>query len=134
MSKFKVVNDAEGRFHGVAFHCPGCNEEHVLPVLWTPEGAVLSPHTIGVGRWRFNGDLVTPTIDPSVLVRSGHFAQHFNEGGSCWCEYNAVHADNPAPFVCYLCHSYVRDGLIEFLPDSTHALAGQTVALPEVEA
>ena len=29
------------------------------------------------------------------------------------------------------CHSFVRSGRIEFLSDSTHALAGQTVDLPD---
>jgi hypothetical protein len=30
-----------------------------------------------------------------------------------------------------LCHSFVTDGYICFLPDSTHSLAGQTVPLPD---
>ncbi|MCZ4340562.1 hypothetical protein O4H52_03015 [Sphingomonadaceae bacterium G21617-S1] len=29
-----------------------------------------------------------------------------------------------------VCHSFVRNGQIEFLSDCTHALAGQTVPLP----
>ena len=29
------------------------------------------------------------------------------------------------------CHSFVREGRIEFLSDCTHALAGQTVELPD---
>jgi hypothetical protein len=29
------------------------------------------------------------------------------------------------------CHSFVRDGCIQFYADSTHALAGQTVELPD---
>ena len=37
----------------------------------------------------------------------------------------------PLPSVC---HSFVTDGRIQFLADSNHALAGQTVDLPEVEA
>jgi hypothetical protein len=31
------------------------------------------------------------------------------------------------------CHSFVTDGRIQFLSDSTHALAGQTVDLPEIQ-
>ena len=30
----------------------------------------------------------------------------------------------------YACHSFVTDGRIQFLTDSTHTLAGQTVPLP----
>lgn len=33
---------------------------------------------------------------------------------------------------CVVCHSFVTAGRIEFLPDCTHALAGQTVDLPEI--
>jgi hypothetical protein len=29
------------------------------------------------------------------------------------------------------CHSFVRDGMIEFLADSEHELAGKTVELPD---
>jgi len=31
-----------------------------------------------------------------------------------------------------ICHSFIRDGKIQFLGDCTHALAGQTVDLPEL--
>lgn len=55
--------------------------------------------------WEWNGDREKPTISPSILV----------QGGS----YNHV------------CHSFVRDGQIQFLSDCTHELAGQTVELPE---
>lgn len=34
-------------------------------------------------------------------------------------------------FPPHVCHSFVRDGRIEFLSDCTHALAGQTVELSE---
>ena len=36
--------------------------------------------------------------------------------------------DNPAS----RCHSFITDGRISFCGDSEHALAGQTVDLPEV--
>jgi hypothetical protein len=29
-----------------------------------------------------------------------------------------------------VCHSFIRDGFIQFLPDCNHRLAGQTVELP----
>lgn len=56
--------------------------------------------------WTFNGDLEKPTLSPSLLVR--------------W-EYDR------APQVC---HSFVKDGQIQFLSDCTHDKAGQTVPLP----
>jgi hypothetical protein len=51
--------------------------------------------------WAFNGSLILPTIRPSILA--------------CGAE---------------RCHSFVTNGEIQFLADSTHALAGQAVALP----
>jgi hypothetical protein len=54
------------------------------------------------GGWTYNGDPVRPTFSPSVLA---------------WTETTR-------------CHSFVTDGRISFLGDSTHAFAGQTVTLP----
>lgn len=95
------------------FWCPGCNEQHAVQ--------------IGAGGWAWNGDVERPTLSPSVLLRSGH---HIAPSASCWCTYNAEHPTEPAPFKCTRCHSFVRDGKIEFLGDCSHGLAGQTVPLP----
>lgn len=65
--------------------------------------------------WTFNGDLDRPTFSPSILVT-----------GRMW-------RGDPAIEVEERCHSFVRDGRIEFLGDCTHALAGQTVDLPDRE-
>lgn len=59
------------------------------------------------GRWAFNGDFEKPTFSPSMLVN-----QHRPESR---------------------CHSFVTNGRIQFLSDSHHELAGQTVELPEVD-
>lgn len=60
-------------------------------------------------RWVWNGNAEKPTFTPSVLVR-----RNFGE--------------DQHPEVC---HSFVIDGQIQFLGDCTHALAGQTVPIPE---
>ena len=82
--------------------------QHLL--FWCPgcDGA----HRIRYGaegspRWTWNGDKVLPTFSPSILVNKGR--------------------QNPQGHVC---HSYVRNGQIQFLGDCTHALAGKTVDLP----
>jgi hypothetical protein len=93
--------------------CPGCGEAHVLD-----------------GRWSFNGDQQRPTFSPSLLLRTGHYASAHTD--NCWCTYNAENPGEPAPFSCNVCHSFIRDGHIEFLGDSTHKLAGQRVVLPDV--
>ena len=63
----------------------------------------------GTRGWVWNGDADAPTFNPSVLV---------NQGGS-----------NPTKPIC---HSFVRDGSIQFLSDCTHELAGVTVPLPDI--
>ena len=75
------------------FHCPGCEEEHAVPVR-------------GPKAWTWCGDLVAPTLTPSILVRNGH----------------ATVPDRR-------CHSFVTAGRIRYLSDCTHALAGKTVDL-----
>ena len=104
---------------GLMFWCPGCNSSHRIQ------------HGAGDGpRWSWNGDSHKPTFTPSVLVRSGHHIP----GGGCWCKFNAEHVAKGMPssgFGCFVCHSYITDGRIQFLSDCTHALAGQTVDLPE---
>lgn len=97
------------------FYCPGCKTDH---------------HFIE-GRWTFNGDVEKPTFSPSLLVRSGHYVP--DHKGSCWCTYNAENQDDPAPFKCTVCHSFVTDGKIQYLNDCTHELAGQTVELGDME-
>lgn len=58
-------------------------------------------------RWTFNGDEQNPTFSPSMLV-------------------------NP-DFPERRCHSFVRDGKIQFLNDCYHELKGQTVDLPNAD-
>lgn len=106
---------------GWNFRCPGCEDVHQLTsAIWT-----------------FNGDFEAPTVRASVLVTSGHYIQPRKEGARCWCTYNAekeAKGEKRAPFECYLCHSWITDGKIQFLDDCTHALVGQTVNLPDWDA
>lgn len=62
---------------------------------------------------------------PSIDVKSGHYASSHKPGDSCWCD-----TDYGSGFTCYHCHAVVTNGRIFFCPDSSHALAGQTVDLP----
>lgn len=68
-------------------------------------------HLFTAGRWTFDGNEQRPTFSPSMLV------------------YENPNANPPSP----RCHSFVRDGRIEFLSDCTHAMAGKTVDLPEID-
>lgn len=101
---------------GLNFYCPGCEAIHMV--------------TTHPGGWTWNGDLVKPTLQPSVLVRSGHYAGGVAaERGHCYCNYEERTGHKPH-FKCFQCHSFVADGRIQFLSDCTHSLAGQTVELP----
>lgn len=64
----------------------------------------------GHPTWEWNGDADAPTISPSVLATTPFPPE---DGG---------------PEVC---HHFLRNGQLQFLTDSTHPLAGQTVALPD---
>ena len=118
MARAKIVVDGDGRFYGVRFNCPGCAADKgqswagtVLSVDWTPPGYERSPLVKNREVWEFNGDLDRPTFAPSILSHT------------TW-------GPERRP-IC--CHSYVRDGRIQFLHDCTHPLAGQTLDLPEIQ-
>jgi Family of unknown function (DUF6527) len=83
--------------------------ERILPVQTTGKRD-------GTPNWTWNGSIDAPTINPSILTN-----------------WQAGDGDgNPAPDI--VCHSFVNNGMVEFLPDCTHSLAGQTVPLLDVEA
>lgn len=59
--------------------------------------------------WGFNGDMDKPTFTPSVCAIS------------------------TSPDGEIRCHSFIRDGKIEYLQDSSHTLAGKTVEMIDLE-
>jgi hypothetical protein len=101
------------------FECPGCGTLHGPRVVGPRPGAL----------WGWNGDLERPTLTPSILVRY----YQMSEEGRAMLERNERPADGRYPGHDVVCHSFVTDGRIAFLRDCTHALAGQTVDLPEFE-
>ncbi len=56
--------------------------------------------------WVFNNDFEKPTVSPSILLTWG---KHINKR----------------------CHSFIKNGKIQFLNDCHHKLKGQTVDLTE---
>lgn len=104
MRRAQHLVDVASEHYGYSFRCPGCNDRHVIPT---------KPHPRG---WDFSGTEDRPTFSPSILV---HPHGYLKDDGTV--------GQTPR------CHSFVRDGRIQFLSDSTHTLAGQTVDLPEIE-
>jgi hypothetical protein len=91
----------------IAFWCPGCDGAHAVNVFEPAHP-----------RWTYSGDPETPTFGPSIRVTyNGPDAGQVRESG------------HRAPPAC--CHFFVRNGMMEFCSDSTHALAGKTVPLPD---
>jgi hypothetical protein len=103
---------------GLYFFCPGCKFPHAV----NTDLKVL---------WGFNGDFEKPTLTPSVLLRSTKFTDLGNRQHREWIDAGYPKRDEPFDSVPHVCHSFVTDGRIQFLGDSTHEFAGQTVELPD---
>lgn len=89
-----TVNGGERTHFTHMFFCDSCGCGHGFNVDKSK-----SP------RWDFNGDMVKPTLHPSLLYSYQHGDMH------------------------KVCHSFVTKGMIQYLADCTHSLAGQTVPL-----
>ena len=110
MPKLPKYETAEDRVVRIAerwlFICPGCGDNHAVTDSWT-----------------FNGDRVRPTFSPSILVTG---PARFPTDD----EVARITAGEKITLPQRRCHSFVREGRIQFLHDCTHALTGQTVELP----
>lgn len=116
------------------FKCPGCKANHGVRIR-----ALSAPEDDHGPGWAWNDNAERPTFSPSVVVRSYRYPHPFEP------DTNPEHAEIRAAFKRpgneghewmmshpkwrTVCHSFVRDGQIEFLADCTHGLAGQTVPL-----
>lgn len=102
MSTAKIERAGEDTWK---FWCPGCDSAHVISDAWEV-------------------DADAGTISPSVLVYSSkHLINSDLEGAALTAPENITTSPQ--------CHSFVTNGRIQFLGDSTHHLAGQTVDIPE---
>ncbi len=100
-SMINTVNDHGIQYTALMFCCPGCIEMvggsglHMLPV----NSEIKKP------SWTWDGNLIRPTLNPSILTGKG------------------------SPDVC---HSFLRVGIFEFLNDCAHSLAGEKVEMPDL--
>jgi hypothetical protein len=86
------------------FSCPGCGYHHRIRVKIN--GQALLPEPV----WDWNGNEDLPTVMPSI-------------------NFSATDSDGKD----VRCHSFVKDGKIQFRGDCTHALVNQTVDLSDWE-
>lgn len=98
----------------LCFWCPGCLDMHCVS-------------TEGSSAWGYNGNPDSPTFTPSIATWSNAKKETGPETG----EWHWLRDAEGTP-LAWRCHSYVTDGQIQFLSDCTHALAGQTVPLPDL--
>lgn len=101
-SSDRVVHRLQGGAY--AIFCPACGNGHCLD-----------------SRWTFNGDFDKPTFRASLLVRGT--VPVTNE------EADMIMRGEPFEPKPLVCHSFITDGMIQFLDDCTHELRGQTVPL-----
>lgn len=108
-----VVQYIDGPVVGYNIYCPGCKRVHSIS---TKRGYLKS-------HWLFNGNEQAPSFTPSILVQY-----------SCPEGFSSNHPaprDWTGPMVNHVCHSFIKDGMFQFLGDCTHELRGQTVPIPE---
>ncbi len=100
-SMLRQVDDHGIQYNCLAFICPGYIEMvggsglHMLPVN----------STVKKPQWEWDGDLIRPTLSPSILTGKGQ------------------------PKIC---HGFLREGIFEFLGDCTHSLANQKIEIPDL--
>jgi hypothetical protein len=126
-----------------------------LKALWVFCPGCESLHSIDPAIWEWDGDLIAPTISPSILVHGsvhlcppsyvhdeicddpdtcgskGHLIISEDEEGHQILGHMKKHIAEPA---FGNCHSFLKNGQWQFLGDSTHRLAGgtsQMVPLPD---
>ena len=103
----RVQWNAAGTEFAFRWWCPGCDSNHVVP-------------TDGPNAWSFDENWEAPTLSPSVLVHSHKtLIDNMLEGDALTAPSNITATPQ--------CHCFIRAGRIEYLADSTHGLAGQTV-------
>lgn len=91
----------------VSYYCQGCKEAHSITV-YRPEGR-------SGPVWLWDRDPVKPTFSPSILVR---------RGGSIDPTFIKEEGDPPM-----VCHTFISEGQVQFLPDCDHEFAGTTQPL-----
>jgi len=89
--------------------CPGCEEIHILP-----------------DRWSFDGNLESPTFQPSFKHDD---VQRVFADGKWTGEWKR---DANGNTIRYVCHYVLTAGVLNFCGDCTHALVGKSVPLPKL--
>lgn len=98
----KVV-DGDLEYDCLMFVCPGCQEFGGSGLHMLP----VNSEGLKKANWRWDENLEMPTLNPSILTHSGR-----NQAN--------------------VCHSYLIEGVFQFLDDSTHSLANKHALMPDL--
>ncbi len=101
-SMLRTVNDHGLEYTCLMFVCPGCVAEVKNSALHM---LPVNSSRVKEPSWDWNGSLFSPTLSPSILTGKD---------------------------TLYVCHSFLRNGIFEFLDDSTHSLAGKHAPMPDL--
>lgn len=107
-SQIRHVLDGELQYDALLFVCPGCKA--MLP---NGDGLHMLPvnDPVKTPSWTWNNSLERPTLNPSILTKWGTVVDGTEQ----------------------ICHSFLVDGVFDFLGDCTHPLAGQKVPMVPLE-
>lgn len=109
----EITVDDHGKIYpAYIWWCPGCDER---------DPGHRGTHMFHIPPWTFdNDDMEKPTFSASYLSKSYYYDGDPSEPIETRTRHETV------------CHSFVKDGTIQYLGDCTHSLAGQTINMVEV--
>lgn len=99
------VTDGKLRWDALVFVCPGCKEEEL-----DSSGLHMIPvnSLTKTPAWEWDSNLEFPTLSPSILTRQGLDFK-------------------------FVCHSFLKAGVFQYLDDCTHSLKGLFVPMVPLE-
>jgi hypothetical protein len=108
-SQLRTVNDHGVRYTSLVFVCPGCvagARDNGYPGYEGLHMLPVNSPNIGKPSWDFDGNFDLPTLSPSILTKGGYLKG--------------------------VCHSFLKEGIFQFLSDCDHPLKDQFVPIPDL--
>lgn len=101
----KQFNDPSPERPDYLFFCPGCKCGHSF---WTTHGSNYSKPK--GAQWKFNGNMQSPTFEPSL-------------------RFPKYDPKDPNKEIGSICHVVVTNGVLNFCADCDHEFAGKSVPM-----
>jgi Family of unknown function (DUF6527) len=105
VAMIRRFDDHGDLYHGIMLWCPGCEERNPERRRGGLNMLPVSGDSSKRPTWTWNGNLEAVTLSPSILCQM------------------------KLPELNFVCHSYLTDGIWNFLNDCTHDLAGKQVPM-----